>query len=360
MTVAVAGAVTGAFSIAAMVIRPFSGFVSDRFSRKKLLVFSTGFMALCTLGYGFTSDPSVLLLLRILHGLAFGISSTVNMAVIPGLVPENRVGEAISYFGLGQSLAVAVGPSIGLALAGSGGFVLTFSVSAMLTVVGVVLALMINFQGAGDRTLSTPHRHFSVKFRDIIATECLIYAVVDIAIASASGLENSFIALYGAAEGIENIGWYFTISAVTLLVSRLIFGKLADKKGTGFALYPGIALIIVGFVILWRQSAPWMFAAAAVIKTLGVGMVRPAIQAASVKAVSPERRGAASSTYYIGSDIGQGTSPLIAGKIVDVTGGNYGLAFAVYTFPLIAACFLYGIYTKIHKGKTKAFDKQAA
>ena len=360
MTVAVAGAVTGAFSIAAMVIRPFTGFVSDRFSRKKLLVFSNAFMACCTFLYSLTNDPNVLLLLRVLHGLAFGISSTVNMAVIPGFVPENRIGEAISYFGLCQSLAVAVGPSIGLALAGSGGFGLTFAVSALLTVVGVVIALAIDFKGPERPESTVAPKRLSVKFSDIIAVECLIYAAVDIAIASASGLENSFIALYGAAVGIENIGWYFTLSAVTLIVSRLIFGKLADKKGTGFALYPGIAMIMIGMIILWRQSAPWMFAAAAVIKTLGVGMVRPAIQAASVKAVPPERRGAASSTYYFGSDIGQGTSPLIGGKIVDATGGNYGLAFGIYTLPLAAACFLYGLYTKRQKQKAQKVDAQAA
>lgn len=354
MSVAIAGAITGAFSIAAMVIRPFSGFVSDRFDHKKLLVYSTMAMAICTFGYGFTENGSILLGLRILHGLAFGISSTVNMALIPGIVPENRVGEAISYFGLGQSLAVAIGPSIGLALANVGGFPLNFTISALIALAGAALAMILDFQDDCDAEKKANLAHFSIKFKDIIAKECLIFAAVDVAIASAGGIENSFIALYGTSVGIDNIGWYFTISAVTLAVSRLIFGKLADKKGLNVVLYPGIALIIIGFLILWKQSAPWMFAVAAIIKTVGVGMVRPAIQAASVKAVSPERRGAASSTYYIGSDIGQGTSPVIGGKIVDATGGNYGLMFGLYTLPLIAVCFLYGIVTGRRKKQVEA------
>lgn len=61
-----------------------------------------------------------------------------------------------------------------------------------------------------------------------------------------------------------------------------------------------------------------------------------------MKAVPPQRRGSASSTYYIGSDIGQGTAPAIGGYIVDRTGGSdCGLAFALYTLPLMAGALLY-------------------
>ena len=214
--------------------------------------------------------------------------------------------------------------------------------------------MILDFQDDGDAAKKGNLARLSIKFKDIIAKECLIFAAVDVAIASTGGIENSFIALYGTSVGISNIGWYFTISAVILAISRLLLGKLADKKGLNFVLYPGIAMIIIAFLILWKQSAPWMFAMAAIIKTIGVGMVRPALQAASVKAVSPERRGAASSTYYIGSDIGQGTSPVIGGKIVDVTGGNYGLMFGLYTLPLIAVCFLYGIVTGRRKKQAEA------
>ncbi|MDR0929015.1 MAG: MFS transporter [Oscillospiraceae bacterium] len=349
MAVATAGAITGAFSIASMVIRPFSGYVNDRFDRKGLLVLSTGAMALCTFGYGFFSSYGGLLTLRLLHGAAFAFSSTVNMAVIPGIVPEKRVGEAVSYFGVVQSVAMAAGPSIGLGLAQIGGFRLNFSASALLALVGALMAVFLcRFGEQGEKR--TAHRR--PRLSDIIAKECLVYTLVDIAIASASGLENSMIALYGEQLGMGNIGWYFTISAVTLCVTRILFGRIADRRGTAFALYPGLLLMVVGFLLLFRPAGAWMFAAAAVIKTLGVALARPAIQAACLKAVPPERRGSAASTFYIGSDIGQGTSPAIGGKIVDMTGGtDYGLAFAWYALPLALAGGLYAIWEKRKRAK---------
>jgi len=346
MTVAIAGAITGAFSIASMVVRPISGYINDNMSKKLLLVISTAFMGLCTLGYGLTSDPTALLALRILHGMAFSVSSTVNMAVIPGIVPEKRIGEAVSYFGVLQSVAMAMGPSIGLWLANVSSFALNFTVSAIIAGGGAVLAMSLSFLS------ETPRKgKLHLRLNDLFAKEIFVLTLIDIAVASVSGLENALIALYGMHVGIENLGWYFTISAAVLLLSRLVFGKLADRKGTGYALYPGLVLMACGMLILWQARAPWMFALAAVVKTIGVGLAKPALQAACLKAVPAHRRGAASSTFYLGSDIGQGTAPAIGGKIVDVTGGNYGLTFAIYALPLLAGCGLFAFSTARKKRK---------
>ena len=306
LSIAVAGAITGAFSIASMVARPFTGIINDRLNRKLLLIGATGGMALCTMLYGLTDVYGVLLAVRFLHGMFFAFSSTVNMAVIPELVPEKRVTEGLSYYGVVQSIGVA---------------------------------------GA-----QRAPKNRKIHWKDIIAVECLAFAAVDVAIAMANGLENSMIALYGAQQGIANIGWYFTISAIVLCVTRVLFGRLADRRGVAFSLYPGLGLMILGFLILWRASSPWMFAAASVIKTTGVGLARPAIQAACVRAVPPERRGSASSTYYIGSDIGQGTSPAIGGRIVDMT-GDYGLAFLLFTLPLMLGAGIFGWASRRRKGR---------
>lgn len=350
MSVAVAGAITGAFSIASMVVRPVSGFINDRMRKKLLLILSNAFMGAVTLCYGLTTSPTMLLVLRILHGAAFSVSSTVNLAVIPGIVPEKRMAEAISYYGVIQSVAIAAGPSMGLALANISGYPLNFTVAALLAGVGVALAISLDF--INEKPVARTGG-FAFRLGDVFAKECLVLALLDVAIASVSGLENSLIALYGPAVGIDNIGWYFTLSAATLMLTRLFFGKLSDKRGTAAAVYPGMGLMIVGLLLLWNARAPWVFAVASVIKTVGVGMARPAIQAACLKTVPASRRGAASSTYYLGSDIGQGTAPAIGGRIVDATGGNYGLTFALYAIPLAVSCGVYAVANALKKRKAR-------
>lgn len=349
-SVALAGVVTGAFSISSMVIRPVTGIISDRMNRKMLLVISSAIMGFAIFGYALVQDINALIVLRVVHGIAFAISTTVNMSIIPGIVPQNRIGEAICYFGLSQSLATAIGPSIGLGLASSSGYHMTFIVSAVLCIAGGVIAIPLNMTDDAQRSTVV---HKGLKLSDIFIARCLPFTMIEIAIASIAGIENSMMALYAATQGIENIGWYFTICAVTVACSRLLFGKVIDKKGTALV-YPGILMMIIGLVILWQQSALWMFAAAGVIKTLGASLAKPALQAASIKSVSPERRGAAVSTYYIGTDLGQGSSPMIGGKIVDLNGGNYGVIFALYTLPLIAASCIFAALSRRKKIAVRA------
>lgn len=350
VSVAIAGIVTGAFNISSMVIRPLSGLITDRVNRKGLLVLSTVGMGVAICGYAVATDPTSLVLLRVLHGIAFALSTTVNMAIIPGIVPQHRIGEAICYFGLSQSLAMAVGPAAGLWLAEIGGFGLTFAAAAALCVVGGLAA--IPFKLTDDDGTTMPKRR-RLKFSDIIVPQCLPFTMIEITIASVAGIESSMMALYAAAQGIANIGWYFTISAVTVCLCRLFLGKIIDKKGT-FAVYPGLALMIIGLLILWLQQGSWMFALAAVVKTIGVNLAKPALQAASVKAVTSDRRGAAVSTYYIGTDLGQGTSPMIGGRIVDGNGGDYGILFMLFAIPLAVAGMLYAWITRRMKEKRNA------
>ena len=143
LSIAVAGAITGAFSIASMVARPFTGIINDRLNRKLLLIGATGGMALCTMLYGLTDVYGVLLAVRFLHGMFFAFSSTVNMAVIPELVPEKRVTEGLSYYGVVQSIGVAVGPSIGLALINMGGYRMNFIASGVLALLGAGAACIL-------------------------------------------------------------------------------------------------------------------------------------------------------------------------------------------------------------------------
>ena len=53
----------------------------------------------------------------------------------------------------------------------------------------------------------------------------------------------------------------------------------------------------------------------AVIKAFAQGMSQPAIQTAGLHMVSPVRRGVASSTLYIGGDLGQAVGPMLGGIV---------------------------------------------
>lgn len=113
------GEVMGAFIIAALFIRPFSGYLVDSFPRKKVLLICYSAYALMNIGYIMFATILAIALVRILQGLAFGATSVSNSTVAIDVLPSSRRSEGIGYYGISNNLAMAIGPSVALALYGN-------------------------------------------------------------------------------------------------------------------------------------------------------------------------------------------------------------------------------------------------
>lgn len=129
-----------------------------------------------------------------------------------------------------------------------------------------------------------------IRLGDFITKLAIPYAIITLALLVANGIEISCIATYGALLSLENAGWYFTISAITLFVARILFGRVTDRKGFSWALYPGMLMIAAAFALLAnaaRLHVVLAFGFAAAIKACGVGLLQSAIQ--SMCACKPYR-----------------------------------------------------------------------
>jgi MFS family permease len=343
-SLAVAGTVVGALSIASMCVRPFSGLLSDRFSRRHLLTFSLLGVSLAMAGCGLTSSIPLLIALRILHGLSFSIATTVIMALVAGTLPHDQMTQGLGYFAVGQTITSAFAPSLGIWMGSTYGYPFTLKSAAVLVFLAAVLALCI--VRPQEKPASSLTRKLAVS--DFISAEALPFGILAIAAAGATGIENGFVALYGKQIGLGNVGWYFTIGAVALLFSRILSGRLADKKSS-LVIYLGLGLMSAAFLLLGISSAGnamLLFASAAVLKALGLGAVQPALQAASLKSVPADKRGAASSTYYLGTDVGQAFAPILGGSLASARG--YGPMFLIFAVPQLLGAVFYFLLRRRH------------
>lgn len=342
---AVAGAIVGAMSIAAMTIRPFTGVLCDRFSRKKLLLLALLGSGVAMLGYGLTHSTALLIVLRILHGIFFAIVTTVTMALVADTIPSAKLSQGMGYFAVGQTISIAIAPAIGLAIGNAVGYSFTFFAAAGLIVCAIVIAQFVRFSNA-DIRIRPPMGREKLSLESFIAKEALLFSMMAIVISGTTGIENGFIVLYGKSLGMANVGWYFTISAVALLFARIVFGKYADRYGLKSVLFPGIGIIAFALLLLRfadASNAAAIFAITAALKALGAGAVQPALQAGCFQATDEKRRGAASCTYFLGADIGQGFAPIFGGMVAGYTG--YGNMFAFFTVPLLIAAAFYWFAT---------------
>lgn len=347
---AVTGTVIGALSIASLCMRPFSGMISDRMRRRRLLQGSLVCISVAVAGYSLTDQVPVLMALRILHGLGFSIATTVTMALVAGTVPASRLTQGMGYFAIGQTLANAVAPSMGMYIGELLGYNVCFLAAACLLICAVVLSYAFVTPSPKPERGEKHGFHLS----DFLAQEALPFCMLSIVVAGSTGVENGFVALMGKEAGLGMIGWYFTVSAVALFLSRLYIGRIADRQPL-LVICAGTASIALAFLILGlyrRVTSVAMpaFVLAAVLKALGLGAVQPALQSASLRSVGQQRRGAASCTYYLGTDIGQALGPMFGGALAGACG--YANMFAIASLPLLIGAILFALYVTMKKKRS--------
>ena len=318
ITSAAAGVIAGMFSITALISRPFCGIMADRFNKTWLLRVATLFMAAGAFGYGLSKAVPLIVLARILHGVGFAINTTTLISLVTQYVPQRKLGEGLGYFGLTNVIASATAPGFGVSAADWLGTGSVFWIAGLMCIGEILLLFIVQYPDTGG-TVSDKKAAISIK--DIIAVEVLGYTCISSMFSFSNGIVTSYLVLYGKELGIENISLYFTVNALAMFLIRPVAGKLMDKKGMYIVAFPGMAAAIASMFLLasagkFTGSVYTVIIVSSVLKALGQGAAQPSLQAASIKKAGKERSGSATSTYYLGGDIGQGVAPMIAGVVV--------------------------------------------
>ena len=361
-TVAAAGVITGLFSITALIARPVSGLMADRLNRRLLLTVATVVLALSALSYSLATTVPTLVMVRVIHGIAFAVSGTVNVVLIASLVPRNRLSEGVGYYGLANIFATAVGPSLGLGLGERFGFQTSFILSSFVIGCGLILSFFIRINISPVHTANK-----GIHLGDLISLQVLPLAVLGGIFSMSNGIITSYIALVGDARKIIGISAYFTLNALVLLFIRPFAGKLADRRGAKAIVYPAMLLDGLALCLIGTAGSLGMILAAAVAKALGQGSGQLTLQSEALKTLPPEKSGVASSTFYIGGDVGQGLGPMLAGQVVDTLGAGstgYGIMFCGSGVVFLLGILGYFVYnrwmsvkdSKVHKSVQKVIS----
>lgn len=331
---ATAGLVVGIFTISAVVVRPFIGKTLDVYGRKKL--FLIGFIVFCLFSFSYTIASTVvmLLLLRFFHGFGWGTTSTTANTVASDIIPRSRLGEGMGYFGLTSTLAMAIAPALGLYMIQYSSFNGVFIFSA----VAFLLAMGLSFGIRYPALQSQPGK--SALFEKSAFRPTAIVSLLTMSYGSVV----TFIALYAQAQGIANIGLFFTVYALALMISRPLFGRLSDRKGFGIAVIPGVLGVMLALFLLSQANTLPLFLIAGAVYGLCFGAAMPALQAMSVRHVPPYRRGAASATYTTGFDLGIGLGSIFLGTVAQATGYSRMYLWAI--LPVFFALIIFFLPNK--------------
>ncbi|MBY4605517.1 MULTISPECIES: MFS transporter [Bacillus] len=304
------GLVTGIFMISAIAIRPFAGVLAQRFNKKYLLIFGIVISACSTGAYYLASDVSVLLLIRLIHGAGFGLATTYFATIAAEIIPKERRGEGIGYFGVGETIAVSVGPMIGISALELYDFERLFLGGMSILLLAVLMAALVRRRPVAKDTGEKGRVKIKVLERRVLFPSFLIL-LVGIA---ASGIM-SFFALYAIEKGFRSVGMFFFLIAAASFFIRLISGKIFDRFGAAAILIPASIFSIAGLSILYIAQTNAMFFTAAICYGFGFGSIFPAIQTWCINLVEEHEHEDAMGTFFNFFDMGIGGGSLLLGVV---------------------------------------------
>ncbi|MEG0383752.1 MAG: MFS transporter [Solibacillus sp.] len=342
-----AGLVTGIFIIGVLIGRLFIGKYIDSLGHKRMLFIGLTFFVLMILLYFIQLGLSFLLVNRFIHGIALGMASTATGTIVAQIIPVKRKGEGIGYYSMSNALAMGIGPFVGLFMMNYTTFPIIFSVCLILGVICLLISLLLRVPKLEVVPPTTETKGF--KIFDYIERKALPIASVVLVTGFCYSSVLSFISFYAIEIGLmKAASFFFVVYAIAILVSRPFTGRLMDKKGANFIMYPAFISFGVGMLLLSVANNGFTLLLAGVLIGLGFGNMQSCTQAIAVKLTPPHRFGLATSTFFIALDAGLGFGPYLLGFIV-IQFGFSNMYIIMGVFVLMTAILYYIVYGKNEK-----------
>ena len=220
------GVVLAAYTIASVIIRPFSGFALDKFGRRTVFLFALILYTALFAGYLTAISITALIFLRFSQGLTWGVTTISGSTIAVDIIPTVQRGEGIGYFALSTTMGMSVGPVVGAFIIHRGGYSELFFSALFISLASLILAYLIRL----PKKL-TAKRDIEFNVHNLFHKKSVLPSINLLIIMTTYGGLLSFIALFGREIGIENTSLFFLILAIGIATSRITAGKTFDRKG---------------------------------------------------------------------------------------------------------------------------------
>ena len=329
-----AGLAMTSFQIGTVVCRPFAGRWIDRIHKGRLMLGTTVAFLMVMAGFNFAASLQSVYLLRLLQGIVFAMGTTAAATLAALLLPPSRKGEGIGYFAVSTNLAMVLGPLLGLVV------MERFGAQAMFIFLTGLALLTIwvsnRKQLCSEIVLPSGNVRKGWRLQDFVECRSLPMAMLGGLVFFAYGGILTFIPLYAKSLGMSTeTSLFFVVFAAVIVVTRPLIGRVFDRMGPDFTVYPGFLFFGAGLLIFSRiQTTTGLLAAAAVLGA-GFGALSPAFQTLAIQSAAPERAGVATATYFWSLDISVGLAAVVLSLVAERFG--YSFMYGVVSLCVLAA-----------------------
>lgn len=350
------GVILSCYTIAALCIRPFSGYLLDSFARKPLYLLAYFLFTTMFGGYLLAGTLTLFIVFRIIHGLSFGMVTVSGNTIVIDIMPSSRRGEGLGYYGLANNMAMSIGPMTGLFMHDAGvGYTLIFGSSLLTGIIGLTCAWLVK----------TPYKP-SVKREPISLDRFILLkgipAGISLLLLSIPyGMTTNYVAMFAKQIGITTpTGYFFTLMAIGMAVARLFSGKWVDKGKITQVIGGGLYLVCFcffglsscGWMVQWSLSVTtFFFFLISLLLGIGFGTMFPAYNTLFVNLAPNSQRGTATSTYLTSWDVGIGIGMVVGGYIAEIS--TFKMAYLCGAILTVISFFYFKIKVSPHFHRNK-------
>ncbi|MBE6103631.1 MAG: MFS transporter [Erysipelotrichaceae bacterium] len=317
------GVLMSMFALTALIFRFIAGPAMNAYNRKTLLQFAMIMFGTAYLGFSLSPKIAettgmnvihVMMFFRLLQGIGNAFGNACLLTIVSECIPKAAFSSGVGIFALSQSVAQAIGPTVGVWLRDAFGYNTTYVITSALMLFSMILVgLIVHVPNRGTGI-------FVLNLNNMIAKEALVPALIVFLVSFGFTSINAFFLVYAEERGISGASYYFTVNALALMATKPMVGKLNDKYGFVKVAIPATFLTGLSLVLIGLSTKTWHLLVIALINSCGYGAVQPALQSMCMKSVPAERRGSASSTNYIALDSATLLGPAVCGVVAKAFG----------------------------------------
>ena len=352
------GIILSCYTVAALCIRPFSGYFLDSFARKPLYLMAYFIFMTMFAGYIIAGSLTLFIMFRIIQGVSFGMVTVGGNTVVIDIMPSSRRGEGLGYYGLSNNIAMAVGPMSGLFLHDAGmSFTTIFCCSLGSCMAGFVCASLVK------TPYKPPVRREPISLDRFILLKGIPAGISLLLLSIPYGMTTNYVAMYAKQIGINaTTGFFFTFMAIGMAISRIFSGKIVDRGKITQVISAGLYLVVFSFFLLsacvylisWNNMVcTIVFFSVALLLGVGFGIMFPAYNTLFVNLAPNSQRGTATSTYLTSWDVGIGIGMLTGGYIAEISTFDKAYLFGACLTVVSALYFRLKVTPHYHKNKLR-------
>ncbi|UCE11094.1 MAG: MFS transporter [Candidatus Thorarchaeota archaeon] len=316
------GVLAASFAITRIILAGPLGGLSDKVGRRPVLLGALIGFAFANVVYAFATNIITMILVRALEGaVSAGFFPAANAYVSDVTTPQNR-GAAMGYLSMGNMVGFIVGPTVGGVLAQFLGIRLPFIIAglAALATFVAVFALVAEPKIRSDTTTEVVEK---VSIRESFALNRRAYSGLGVAMFAnmfALGiLEVAFVLDAVERFGISplEIGVFFGVIGVVMIIGNIVFGKLSDRVGRKWLIVGGALIGAFSLLLFVIADSTLGFVIAGAVLAVGMSMRGPTIQALIGDLTDRRHYGTMMGAFGAVSNGAYAVSPLLGGVMYD-------------------------------------------